>query len=183
MSKIGIIVGSLRKAAFSKKIAKNLLTMFPEGFDVEIIDINDLDMYNQDFDDENRAPESWTTFRNKVKEMDGIVFVTPEYNRSLSAAIKNAIDVGSRPYGFNVWDGKPALVVSSSPGATGGFGANHALRQTLVFPNMPILQSPEAYLGHIDKLLDEDDNFIPDTKKYVQAIVDSYVSFFTKLTK
>jgi chromate reductase len=110
-----------------------------------------------------------------------VYFFTPEYNRSVPAAIKNALDVGSRPYGESAWDGKPALVVSVSPGAVSGFGANHHLRQSLVFLNMPTLQQPEAYIGNVLNLLNEDGTFIDDTVNFFQLITNKYIEFFEKL--
>lgn len=100
MSKsVGIIAGSLRRDSFSKKIAYAIQSMAPAGFAFKIVSIDNLPVYNQDFDDYNQAPESYTAFRNNIKELDGVIFVTPEHNRSVPAALKNAIDIGSRPYG------------------------------------------------------------------------------------
>lgn len=130
MAKIGIILGSLRKESFSKKIANNVASLFPEGYEAEIVEIGNLALYNQDFDDENNVPAEYTAFRNKMKEIDAVLFITPEYNRSVPAVLKNALDVGSRPYGASVWDGKPAAIISQSPGSLSAFGANHHLRQS-----------------------------------------------------
>src|SRR5690606_17501864 len=129
---IGVIVGSLRKESFNKKIANFLVSNPPAGYNLELIEIGDLNLYNQDFDD-GQTPSSYNPFREKVKSMRAIIFVTPEYNRSVPGVLKNAIDVGSRPYGQSVWDSKPALVISSSISGLSGFGANHHLRQSLVF--------------------------------------------------
>src|ERR1700726_2030961 len=107
-----------------------------------------------------------------------ILFVTPEYNRSVPAALKNALDVGSRPYGSSVWDRKPGAVVSSSPGAIGGFGANHHLRQSLVFLNVPAMQQPEAYLSHVDKLFDEHGKLVSEgTDKFLQQIMQAFANW------
>ncbi len=150
--RVGVLVGSLRKGAFSRRIAEVLIEMAPPGLTLEIIEIGGLPLYDPDIDD-GAVPATWVRFRAEVAAVDAVLFVTPEYNRSMSAALKNALDVGSRPYGSNAWAGKPAAVVSISPGAMGGFGANHHLRQSLVFLDMPTMQQPEAYLGHVDKLL------------------------------
>ena len=115
--KIGIFVGSLRKDSFNKLVAKTMADLFPADFEPVFINIGDLELYNQDLDDEGTPTEAWTTFREEVKQVDGVMFVTPEYNRSVPAVLKNALDVGSRPYGESVWDKKPGLVVSVSPGA------------------------------------------------------------------
>lgn len=181
--KIGFFVGSLRKESFNKKVAENLAELFPEEYETTFIDLSQLEMYNQDLDDEGTPTAAWTKFRNEVKEVDGVVFVTPEYNRSVPAVLKNALDVGSRPYGESVWDGKPGLVASVSPGAISGFGANHHLRQSLVFLNVPTLQQPEAYIGGITNLLNEDGTLIENTQNFLKTIVDAYVDFFERNAK
>ena len=180
--KIGIFVGSLRKDSFNKLVAKTMADLFPADFEPVFINIGDLEFYNQDLDDEGTPTEAWTTFREEVKQVDGVMFVTPEYNRSVPAVLKNALDVGSRPYGESVWDKKPGLVVSVSPGAISGFGANHHLRQSLVFLNVPTLQQPEAYIGGITSLIGEDGKIIDGTVGFLQSIVDAYVDFFNRLT-
>ena len=177
--KIGILVGSLRKESFSKKIAHAVIAMAPEGFEFKIIPLDGIDIYNQDFDDHDQVPESYPVFRNAMKAVDGVIFITPEYNRSVPGVLKNALDVGSRPYGESVWDGKPAAVFSNSPGALAAFGANHHLRQSLVFLNMPAMQQPEVYLGGIDKLLNEKGEITDaGTEKFLQKAVAAYVEWF-----
>ena len=151
--KVGVFVGSLRKGAFSRQVAAVLKQIAPASLQLEIIEIGGLPLFNPDLD-EGEAPTAWVTFRKAVADVDAVLFVTPEYNRSVPAALKNALDVGSRPYGASVWSAKPGAVVSVSPGGIGGFGANHHLRQSLVFLNVPTLQQPEVYLGHVDTLLD-----------------------------
>ncbi len=174
--KIGIFVGSLRKESFSKKVANTLAAQFPADFEVETVDLNGLDIYNQDFDDEGQVPASWTKFRETVKHFDAFLFVTPEYNRSVPAVLKNALDVGSRPYGASVWDNKPGAVVSVSPGNLSAFGANHHLRQSLVFLNVPTMQQPEAYIGNVTGLLDETGSITDgETLKFFQSIIDAFV--------
>ena len=153
--KIGVYVGSLRKESFSRKTAKALMQLAPASLEMEIVEIGDLTLFNQDFEDEGNIPAAWTTFRDHTKKFDAFLFVTPEYNRSIPAVIKNAIDIGSRPYGHSVWNGKPAAIVSVSPGALGGFGANHHMRQTLVFLNVPTMPQPEAYIGNAAELFDD----------------------------
>lgn len=182
MSKvIGILVGSLRKASFSKKLAKAILPMAPEGFEFKIISLDDLSIYNQDFDDDNEVPEAYTIFREQVKNLDGIIFITPEYNRSVPAVLKNALDVGSRPYGKNVWNNKPAAIFSNSPGILSGFGANHHLRQSLVFLNVPVMQQPEIYISKVNELFDEKGEIIEGgTKEFIQKAVDAYIIWFKR---
>lgn len=180
MTKIAVLVGSLRKESFSRKVAKNVMDLFPIGFETEIIPIGDLTSYNQDFDDEGNPPEIWTTFRNRMKEFDAVLFVTPEYNRSVPGVLKNAIDIGSRPKEDSVWNGKPAAIISNSPKNLSGFGANHHLRQSLVFFNMPIVQQPEAYLANVGSLLDEFGKINnKDTVQFLQSFVDAFVDLIT----
>ncbi|MDY0184630.1 MAG: NAD(P)H-dependent oxidoreductase [Desulfuromonadaceae bacterium] len=153
MKKISVIVGSLRKGSFNRKMAKALMALAPDSLSLEIIEIGKIPFYNQDLED--NPPQAWTEFREHLKEFDGVLFVTPEYNRSVPSVIKNALDVGSRPYAKNMWEGKPAGIVSVSIGAIGGFGANHHLRQALVCLDMPTMQQPEAYIGNAESLFDE----------------------------
>ncbi|MEH7224037.1 NAD(P)H-dependent oxidoreductase [Bacillus sp. JJ1566] len=181
MAKVGIILGSLRKESFSKKLANNVAALFPEGYEAEIVEIGNLALYNQDFDDENNAPAEYTAFRNKMKEIDAVLFVTPEYNRSVPAVLKNALDVGSRPYGASVWNGKPAAIISQSPGNLSAFGANHHLRQSLVFLNMPIVQQPEAYIGNVVGLLDEASKIKDEgTVEFLQSFVNAFVDLIRR---
>ncbi len=173
--KIGVIIGSLRKDSFSRKIAKALTRMLPSSFEMEEVEIGELSMYNQDFDDEGTPPASWTAFRDSMKEYDAVLFVTPEYNRSVPAVIKNAIDIGSRPYSENVWNGKPGAVISVSPGGLGGFGANHHLRQALVVLNVPVMPVPESYIANVATLLDDKGTLRDErTQEFLQKFVDAF---------
>ncbi|HWQ07922.1 MAG TPA: NAD(P)H-dependent oxidoreductase [Holophaga sp.] len=155
--RIGVLVGSLRQASFNRKMAKALAAIAPEGLTLEILEIGQLPFYNQDLDD--APPAAWTEFRKQVAACDGFLFITPEYNRSVPAVLKNALDVASRPYGQSAWDGRPGAVISLTPGALGAFGANHHLRQSLVFLNVPTMQQPEAYIGNAAALFAEDGSF------------------------
>jgi len=159
-NKIAVLVGSLRKASFTKKLAESLARLAPASIALEIVEIGQLPLYNEDAETAG-PPAAWLAFRKSIEAADGVLFCTPEYNRSMPAAMKNAIDVGSRPYGQAPLQGKPCAVVSTSAGQLGGFGANHAVRQAVVFLNMPCMQAPEAYVGGIgakfegDRLADE----------------------------
>lgn len=176
MKKIAVLVGSLRKESYTRKIAETLAKMFPADSEVEFVEIGNLPLYNQDYDDYDQVPEEYTVFRNKIKEMDAVLFVTPEYNRSVPGVLKNALDVGSRPSGKSVYGKKPAAVVSVSPGAISGFGANHHLRQSLVFLDMPTLQQPEAYIGNVVKLLGDEGKVTNEsTLDFFQLIVTRFV--------
>ena len=170
--KIAVIVGSLRKDSFNRKVAKTLMLLAPATLDMEIVEIGQLALYNQD--DDGAPPATYTEFRDRIKSYDGVLFCTPEYNRSVPGVLKNAIDVGSRPYGHSAWAGKPCAVVSVSPGASGAFGANHHLRQSLVFLDMPTMQQPEAYIGNVAKLYDGDNLTEDSTKAFLQKFVDAF---------
>jgi chromate reductase len=145
--KIAIIVGSLREGSLNRKVARSICALRGENLDCSMVEIGDLPLYNQDLD--ANPPEQWGRFRKQVAAADGVLFCSPEYNRGIPGVLKNAIDVGSRPYGQSVFDKKPAAIVTASPGSIGGFGANHQIRQACVFLNMPVMQQPEAYLGHV----------------------------------
>lgn len=168
--KVGILVGSLRRESFSRKIALTLIELAPLAVEIEIIEIGDLPFFNQDL--EATPPKAWIEFRKKIMTLDGFLVITPEYNRSVPAVLKNALDVGSRPYGQSVWNGKPCAIISASLGAIGGFGANHHLRQSLVFLNTPCLHQPEIYLSAVDKLFDEQGRMSnEDTKKFLSQFM------------
>src|SRR5450755_1481514 len=172
-----VLVGSLRKASFNGILANALISLAPSSIKLDIVGVGQLPLYNEDL--ETAAPPApWTAFRQRVKAADAVLFVTPEYNRTVPAALKNALDVGSRPYGSSVWDRKPGAVASSSPGAIGGFGANHHLRQSLVFLNVPTMQQPEAYLGHADKLFDEEGKLASDgTRKFLREFMQAFANW------
>lgn len=148
-----VVIGSLRKESLSRKTANALIRLSPPSLACRIIEIGDLAGYNEDL--ESEAPAPWTQFRAAIAPHDGVLFVTPEYNRSIPGVLKNAIDVGSRPSGKSVFNGKAAGVVSVTPYALGGLAANIALRSALIFLNMPTLQMPEAYISQADSLFDD----------------------------
>ncbi len=182
MSKnIAVFVGSLRKESFNRKMAQALVSLAPEALKLEIIEIGGLPLYNQDYDDEGKPPSAWTDFRNRVKSFDAFLFVTPEYNRSVPGVLKNAIDVGSRPYGKSVWAGKPGAVISVSPGAIGGFGANHHLRQSLVFLDVPAMQQPEAYIGGAADLFDQQGHIARETTRgFLMKFMEAFNAWVAK---
>ncbi len=160
--KIAILVGSLRKDSINRKVARSICALQDDDLDCSMIEIGDLPLYNQEYDDPANTPEQYTRFRDQVREADGVLFVTPEYNRSVPGVLKNAIDIGSRPYGQSVFDKKPAAIITASPGAIGGFGANHHLRQSCVFLNMPMMLQPEAYLGGVSEDSFDSDGCLKD---------------------
>jgi chromate reductase len=173
---VATLVGSLRRDSFNRKVAHTLADLAAPVLAFDFVEIGNLPLYNQDLD--AAPPQVWKDFRDRVRKSDAVLFVTPEYNRSVPGVLKNAIDVGSRPYGHSAWEGKPAAVVSVSPGGIGGFGANQHLRQSLVFLNMPVLQQPEAYIGGAATLFDESGKLKnEDTRAYFKKFVDAYASW------
>jgi chromate reductase len=179
---VAVIVGSLRKDSINRKVANALIELAPEDLKLGIVEIGQLPLYDQDGDD--KPPAEWTEFRERIRAADAVLFVTPEYNRSVPAPLKNAIDVGSRPYGKSAWSGKPGAVVSASPGAIGGFGANHHLRQSLVFLNVAAMAQPEAYLGGADKLFDASGKLNNDaTRKFLKGFMEAYEAWITANAK
>ncbi|UTY57544.1 NADPH-dependent FMN reductase [Massilia sp. erpn] len=173
--KIAVLVGSLRKESLNRKFAQELIAQAPAGLQLEIVEIGDLGLFNQDLDETGPLPAVWTAFRTKLKASDAILIVTPEYNRSVPGVLKNAIDIASRPYGHSIWDGKPVAVMSVSPGAIGGFGANHHVRQSMVSMNAPVMPAPEAYIGNAASLLGEDGKVNNDrTKELLQKFITAF---------
>jgi len=170
---VAVFVGSLRKDSLNRKLAKALIGLAPESLKLQIVEIGHLPFYNQDF--EENPPEEVREFRQRVKSADAVLFVTPEYNRSVPAVLKNAIDVGSRPYKENAWNGKPGAIISVSTGAMGGFGANHHLRQSLVFVNVPTMGQPEAYIGNAASLFDDKGQLVNDsTRDFLQKFLQAF---------
>jgi chromate reductase len=177
-----VIIGSLRKGSINRQVANALAELAPASLKLNIIEIGHLPIYNQDVDE--NPPAAWTAFRERIKAADAVLLVTPEHNRSIPAALKNALDIGSRPYGKSAWNGKPGAVVSASPSAIGGFGANHHLRQSLVFLNVPTMQQPEAYVGGADKLFDANGKLANDgTRTFLQSFMQAFAAWITTNTR
>jgi chromate reductase len=177
--RVAVIVGSLRKESFNRKLAKALTAIAPAQLALEIVEIRQLPFYNQD--DDAAPPAVSVEFKQRIAAADAVLFVTPEYNRSVPGVLKNAIDVASRPYGKSAWDGKPAAVITVSPGAVGGFGANHHLRQSLTFLNMPALQQPEAYIGGAGDLFDEGGALKkPEIKQFLEKFLAAFATWIEK---
>jgi len=178
---IAIIVGSLREGSINRKIARSMCAIRDDDLDCSIVEIGDLPLFNQDL--EKTPPAQWVRFKEQVAATDGVLFCTPEYNRGVPGVLKNAIDVGSRPYGRSVWDRKPAAIVSASPGAIGGALANHQLRQACVFLNMPVMQQPEAYLGHVGDDSFDDNGCLADgpLKDVVTKLAHAFAEWVTMI--
>jgi chromate reductase len=178
--KVAVLVGSLRKASFNRMMAHAARGMAPPTLDLAVVEIGALPLYNEDR--EADAPAEWVSFRDAIRPVDALLFVTPEYNRSVPGVLKNAIDVGSRPYGKSVWGGKPGAVISVSPGAIGAYGANHHLRQSFVFLNVLAMQQPEAYIGGAAKLFDAGGKLAnPETREFLGKYMAAFAAWIEKL--
>jgi len=171
--RVGVLIGSLREASFSRKIANALIARAPDGMTCTIIEIGALPLYNQDLDD--TPPQPWVDFRSALAECDALLFVTPEYNRSIPGVLKNAIDVGSRPYGKSSFLGKPVGIVSNSPGPLGGVSAAKHLQNILPGISGPILGQPEIYLNAVGDAFDEKGEC---TKEALQKVLQQYIDAF-----
>jgi chromate reductase len=179
---VAVLIGSLRKESFTREVANTLIELAPPALRLEIVEIGGVSFYNQDL--EANPPTDWIAFRDKLRSAEAVLFATPEYNRSVPGVLKNAIDVASRPKEKNVFDGKPGAVISVSPGALGAFGANHHLRQMLVFLNVLTMQQPEAYIAGVGKMFDEQGRLTNDsTREFLKNFVESFARWIeTALT-
>ena len=176
---VAVIVGSLRKESFNRKMAKAMIAMAPSTLKLEMVEIGQLPHYNQDF--EADPPQEAKDFRGRIQQADAVLFVTPEYNRSMPGVLKNAIDVASRPSGKSAWNGKPGAILSLSPGALGAFGANHHLRQSLVAVNVPAMPQPEAYIGGAAKMFSDTGAIInDDTREFVNKFLQAFAQWIEK---
>jgi len=180
---IAVLVGSLRKESFNRRIAEAMAGLAPDHLVMQFVEIGDLPHYNQDLDPDS-PPAAWRAFRDAVRACDAVLFVTPEYNRSIPGVLKNAIDVGSRPYGQSVWAKKPGAIVSVTPGALGAFGANHHLRQSAVFLDVPMMQQPEAYIANVSGWFDEAGE-IKDARnrQFLASIMAAYADWVEKILR
>lgn len=173
---VAVVVGSLRRESWCRKTAHALMGLAPSALRLTVVEIGDLPLYNEDLEQE--PPATWTRFREAISRADAVLFVTPEYNRSVPGALKNAIDVGSRPPGKNVFAGRAAGVVSVTPYKLGAFGANHHLRQALVYVDMPVLAQPELYLSGVADVLDGQGRVKnDDSRKLFRTFLDKLASF------
>lgn len=172
---IAVVVGSLRRESFNRKLATALAKLAPQDFSFKQVRIDDLPLYNQD-DDTNPA-ESVKRLKTEIKAARGVLFVTAEYNRSIPGVLKNAIDHASRPYGQSVWAGKPAGLLGVSVGAIGTAVAQQHLRNVLAYLDMPALGQPECFIQAKEGLFDAAGNIGPDSKKFLQDWMDRYVAW------
>jgi NAD(P)H-dependent FMN reductase/ketosteroid isomerase-like protein len=178
---VSVVIGSLRKESFSRKVAHALIAQAPASLECRIVEIADLPMYNEDLD--AQPPQQWERFRDAIRASQAVLFVTPEYNRSLPGCLKNAVDVASRPSGKSVLDGRQAGVVSVTPYKLGAFGANHAIRQTFVFLNMPVMQQPEAYVSNAGELFDDEGALKnEETRKFLAQFMEAFGKWIARIS-
>jgi chromate reductase len=176
------LVGSLRAQSITRRIVTGFARLMQDSMTVVAVDLAGLPLYNDDL--EAAVPPAWTALRERVTQADAVLFATPEYNRSVPGVLKNALDVGSRPYGRSAWAAKPAAIISVSPGSMGGFGANHHLRQSLVFLNMPTLQQPEVYLAGADKLVDDHGDFKhPGSRDFLRGFGTAFEAWIRRQSR
>ncbi len=175
---IGVIVGSLRKDSFNKKLATALTKLAPADVTFKFIDISELPLYNQD--DDSNPTTAVKRFKSEISDMQGIIFVTPEYNRSMPGTLKNALDQASRPYGQSVWAGKPAGVIGVSVGAMGSALAQQHLRNVLAYLDMPTMGQPEAFIQYKDSLFDANGNIGPDSREFLHKWMQNFVQWVKK---
>src|SRR5699024_4259829 len=169
---VAVIIGSLRKESYNRKIAKELIRIAPETLKLSIIEIGNLNLYNEDL--EENEPETWQVFRQEIAKSDALLWISPEYNRSIPGVLKNAIDVASRPPKKNVLMNKPAAVITASSSGIGGFGANHAIRQSLVFSRVKMLPN-EIYFSEMDKSFKDDGRTLTErSEKYLLNFLDAF---------
>ncbi|HZZ93308.1 MAG TPA: NAD(P)H-dependent oxidoreductase [Usitatibacter sp.] len=181
--RVAMIVGSLRRGSFNRMMGSAAREVAPANVELVEVAIGELPLYNQDLETD-APPAPWKRFRDEMRTCQAVLFVTPEYNRSIPGALKNAIDVGSRPYGQSVWSGKPAAIISVSPGALGAFGANQDLRHCFVFLDMPVLQQPEAYIGGAAKLFDEQGRMAnDDTREFIRKFMAAFAQWIETTRK
>lgn len=179
--RVAVLVGSLRKESYTRKVVRAAMGLAPPSLAFEEVEIRDLPHYDQDLETES-PPAAWAEFRRRIRAADALLFATPEYNRSVPGVLKNALDVGSRPYGQSAWQGKPAAVISVSPGALGAFGANHHLRQSLVFLDVPVMQQPEAYVGNAATLVDAQGKLASDgTRDFLRKFMEAFAAWVERL--
>jgi chromate reductase len=179
--KIAVVVGSIRRDSFNKQLAHALISLAPQDFSFEFLDIASLPLYSQDYDAD--FPEAARTLKQKISEADGLLFVTPEYNRSIPGVLKNALDWGSRPWGQSAWGNKPGALIGTSVGAIGTALAQAHLRNVLAYLDVPLMGQPEMFIKHDESRIDASGKIVnDDTRKFLQAFVDKYVAWVKRIS-
>ena len=182
---IGLFLGSFRKESYSRKIANAVISFFPqEAYKVTILPLDELPLFNQDYEAAGQTPESWLNYRQLCKELDGFLMVTPEYNRSVTPVLKNAVDIASRPPRENIWAGLPGTIIGVSPGSLGGFGGQQHLRQSLASLGAYVMPNPETYIGGVIKLLDQEGNVQdPKTLAFLETVAKATLAWIDRFPK
>lgn len=175
--KLGLIIGSLRDGSFNRTVAEYIVSQLPEHVQWQEIKIADLPLYNQDYDYEDTQPESYSRVRQQIKDSDAVLIVTPEHNRTMPAALKNVIDIASRPHGSSVWTDKKVALVTASPSTYGGRGSGFDFRKSMQALSAQVMVSPERYLSNISEAIEDGQLTSERTKKYLQQYVDGLVNF------
>ncbi|MEO8649971.1 MAG: NAD(P)H-dependent oxidoreductase [Acidobacteriota bacterium] len=176
--RISVVVGSLRKDSFNRKLADGIIKLAPDEFEFKHLSIGDLPLYNQD--DDLNPSDQVRNFKSEILASDGVLFVTPEYNRSIPGVLKNALDQASRPYGESVWAGKPAGILGVTIGTVGTAAAQQHLRCILAYLDMPTLGQPEAFLTANANLFDENGNIADSSKQFLKGWMDRYCDWVRK---
>lgn len=173
--RVALIIGSLRAESINRKFAEYIVSQLPDGIEVEEVKIADLPLYNQD--DEERDIDSYNRVRRQLKAADAVLIVTPEHNRTIPAALKNVIDIGSRPYGESVWTDKKVAVVTASPGNYGGRASGLDVRKSMQMVSARMMIRPEVYLSRANDSLDEEGKVVPKTQAFLKKFVNGFVEF------
>ena len=178
--RIGLVIGSLRRESNSRKLANAMKSFAPAEWELHELAIGEQPLYNGDL--EAQPPAAWVQLREAVRSSQGLLFVVPEYNRSLPGSVKNAIDIASKPNGQNLWPGKPAFVIAQSTGPLGGLAGSFALKQALTGAGAAVMPHPEVYLSRIATLFDADGKLMPDTQEHLRGVLaafDTWISRFS----
>ncbi|MDR2106627.1 MAG: NAD(P)H-dependent oxidoreductase [Coriobacteriales bacterium] len=180
---VGILLGSFRAKAFTRSVANAAAASLPAGYEARVLELDKLPLFDQGYDDEGVTPREWQAFRADVAALDALLIVTPEHNRSFPAVLKNALDIASRPAGQSVWGGKPAAVISSSPGRIGGALANQHIRQALTFLNIHVMQTPELYISDVATLVDAEGVLVDEsTLRHIGKFIDAFIVWIERLS-
>jgi chromate reductase, NAD(P)H dehydrogenase (quinone) len=170
--RVSVVIGSLRRESMSRRVADALVPLAPAALTLQELAIGDLPLYNADLESELPAP--WLRLREALRASDALIFICPEYNRSIPGAVKNAVDIASKPTGQNCWAGKPALVITQSTGPLGGLAGSYAIKQVLAAVSVATMPLPEVYLSRIATLFDGEGRLVPDTQEHLRGVLASF---------
>nr|PZN82060.1 MAG: NADPH-dependent FMN reductase [Pseudomonadota bacterium] len=182
MKTVAVLVGSLRRESINRKFAESLAKLAAGRLDFRFVEIGDLPLYNEDLWAD--PPQSVLRMKREVEAADAVLFVTPEYNRYFTPAIKNAIDWGTRPWGQNSWSGKPSAVIGTSPGAIGTAAAQNSLKALLTVVDTVLMGQPEVYFAYKPELFDQDNNVVPgETRDFLNTWIDRFADWIERTGK